>query len=1201
MPILEGDIKLMQSQRMSDNSDGGGRITGNEVVDGESNGIFDDVDDLDRTTGNVGLRKVFPTVHTDDTDTYMGTNVIVAEPPSDPNVDVTLFTTKNHDDERDAARNTMERYLAPGPRLNGYLLDTQLEGQRAIRILQRTSDPLPEVGQVLYLVQDEGTGSEHSQYVRVAAVQAEARDFNIENWQNTFTRSVVTVEITDPLRHQFDGGSPSPYDNVKPPATVRETVVADAATYYSTRPTTEPAPFGNTQVKADSIFTQLVPSARSETALVNLTAAGESQALVDSGKGQVEYTTQFETGPNRTFYLGTGVKPGTLEIVDGSAQWTDKGGQVRLNGNNVGTIDYGRGLVVFAPDAPQYSGSKTVRFHPAAAPVRVADTAATYVSPNTRGYTYIQRLRPTPTPGTTRVSYMAQGKWYDLRDGGDGVLRGSEQAYGSGSVDFVTGDVVVTLGALPDAESEVVYSWATPVSYFNRSDRDVTPARYEFQLAEEGIAPTTLTITWDGGDKTATDDGQGNLTGDATGTIRYASGRLTVQPNEVPLGGSEFDIDYSWGDPSEEAFTAPIRNGDGTITLTLAGSNLAPNTVELEWNLDIEDYTAISDNPDKWMLDASFVHLDPYKIVRDDGQGNLIDPDGDEVIGTVDYAAGEVTFDPETEVSIPVARYSVNSLGQARDPNGGTTELWRTTFTEWDYKPAGAFMPYDESGKAWVRYRSDNEPNAAFETATAEALTFDLTDGFAEAIQSGSVRFRYGNKTYVDRSGTIVTDIDPQTGAAQSVGSIDYSGGTVTLTEYVPGQPNTVELQSLLTQITGQVVDEATWRTPGAPLRPGSLYIQANAVDGTTIEVTANSDGTISGDGVEGRVDYGTGIVRVRFGEWLDATTVEDEPWFEPSAVQNGQIWYSTMAYADTIAYNAVVYRYLSLDPEIIGIDPIRLPSDGRVPVYRPGNIVVVHHTDETPFPIGITDGETLDVERTRLAHLRIEDGNGQDVPDTAYSADLDAGTVTLTGTPDTDTHPEPWRAIHRVEDMALVSDVDISGRLTLTKALSHEYPAGSYVSTALVMNDLQARVTNLFDQSTWNGTWSDERQGDEPTSEYNDTTYPITVTNRGALQQRWALIFTSTSGFRIVGETVGEIGQGTIHEETAPLNPNTNVPYFRIPAGGWGTGWSAGNVVRFNTIGAAFPVWIVRTVLQSEAVGDSDVFRLQVRGNVNA
>ncbi|MFQ2824529.1 hypothetical protein, partial [Aeromonas allosaccharophila] len=72
MTILSGDIKLMASQRMTDTEDGGGRITGKEIVSGEHNSMFPDISDLDRAYGVVNLRKVFLAVQTDDTDTLDG-------------------------------------------------------------------------------------------------------------------------------------------------------------------------------------------------------------------------------------------------------------------------------------------------------------------------------------------------------------------------------------------------------------------------------------------------------------------------------------------------------------------------------------------------------------------------------------------------------------------------------------------------------------------------------------------------------------------------------------------------------------------------------------------------------------------------------------------------------------------------------------------------------------------------------------------------------------------------------------------------------------------------------------------------------------------------------------------------------------------------------------------------------------------------
>lgn len=107
-------------------------------------------------------------------------------------------------------------------------------------------------------------------------------------------------------------------------------------------------------------------------------------------------------------------------------------------------------------------------------------------------------------------------------------------------------------------------------------------------------------------------------------------------------------------------------------------------------------------------------------------------------------------------------------------------------------------------------------------------------------------------------------------------------------------------------------------------------------------------------------------------------------------------------------------------------------------------------------------------------------------------------------------------------------------------------------------------------------------------------------TTNRGALEEKWALIFTSNTAFRVVGKSVGQIATGDINTNLAPVNPATGVPYFTLQALGWGSGWAAGNVLRFNTAAANYPVWLARTVLQGPATALNDSFQLQVRGDID-
>ena len=64
---------------------GGGRVTGWEVIDGNVNNSFQDIS---RINGNVAPRKPFIGISTDNIDTYLGSHLILTEPPKDKNVSV---------------------------------------------------------------------------------------------------------------------------------------------------------------------------------------------------------------------------------------------------------------------------------------------------------------------------------------------------------------------------------------------------------------------------------------------------------------------------------------------------------------------------------------------------------------------------------------------------------------------------------------------------------------------------------------------------------------------------------------------------------------------------------------------------------------------------------------------------------------------------------------------------------------------------------------------------------------------------------------------------------------------------------------------------------------------------------------------------------------------------------------------------------
>ncbi len=448
----------------------------------------------------------------------------------------------------------------------------------------------------------------------------------------------------------------------------------------------------------------------------------------------------------------------------------------------------------------------------------------------------------------------------------------------------------------------------------------------------------------------------------------------------------------------------------------------------------------------------------------------------------------------------------------------------------------------------------------------------------------------------------LVKDISPATGTGTACGSIGVvsSVNGVVLTDWTTGTANTPSnIAGIDTEGTSSLTDTMTFRTAVAPLFNGGFTLNGTKQNGDNFSVTPDTNGIINNPaaGVFGVVDFNNGICSLRFGTAVDETHAADPGVFDLSYLGIAGVKYvkTGAVKTDSLRYNAVGYSYLPLDQNILGLDPVRLPTDGKVPIFRQGSFVVVGHTGKVT-PGAVVNGQTINCARVRLSRVRVLDGNDQ-VINTGYTQDLEAGTVTFV---DVSSYVMPVTVEHRIEDMAMVTDAQINGQLTLSRPLTHNFPLGSYVSSALIIGDTHARVSTLFDQATFNNTWQDTVNSAEAPGTYNDTLAPVVVTNKGTLTERWAIRFTNTTTFDIIGEHVGVIGTGMITADCSPLNPAAGVPYFTLKAVGWGLGWAVGNVLRFNTIGATNPVWVARTILQGPPTTINDKFTLLVRGDID-
>ena len=505
-------------------------------------------------------------------------------------------------------------------------------------------------------------------------------------------------------------------------------------------------------------------------------------------------------------------------------------------------------------------------------------------------------------------------------------------------------------------------------------------------------------------------------------------------------------------------------------------------------------------------------------------------------------------------------------------------------------------------GQALCRYAlSDAAAETATETVPVKPFKISLTkNAVSLPLVPGSIAFTWAGNRYVDRMGSIFRNPDPVTGLGVLCGTVNYLTGVVSLDVY-DGGSNSITVHSVAGRLGSQYVTECTFRTPGAPLRPGSLTIAGVTMNGVRISAIAGFDGKIEAPGLVGGVDHETGVVTLGFGKMVDALGNEEEDWYNPDLVRDGKVWKPEPVYADSLTYACVVYSYIPLDASLLGLNPVRLPSDGRVPIVKPGDVVVIHNTATQQLDGTPTGGQAFTLPRPADS-VEIYDSADPPlrVPTSMYAHEEGSVNITIdTVNNDFSAYTLPLVAMHKIEDMVLVSGTQINGQISLSRGVINAYPVeGTFVSSALLFGDLQARLYGLFDQKTWGNKFSDDLIGDAASATYNDIDYPVQVKNSGSVTERWALVFDSTDHFNIHAEKRGIVGSGYITQDCQPINQSTGKPYFFMDYRGFGQGWAAGNVIRFNTNGAVADAWAVRTTLQGPETEPEDHFTLNPRGD---
>ena len=437
-----------------------------------------------------------------------------------------------------------------------------------------------------------------------------------------------------------------------------------------------------------------------------------------------------------------------------------------------------------------------------------------------------------------------------------------------------------------------------------------------------------------------------------------------------------------------------------------------------------------------------------------------------------------------------------------------------------------------------------------------------ITLAAGESILPGYCRLKKVGETSIykdDKQGRFIANgyvfamIDYETGVITDIDGADFNG--------------TVEDNLGATIIKGdRKTRSKQWQLPNSSFARDSLYITYTTTDGTTFSASSDLSGAISGTNATGEVST-TGYVDITF-------TVDVRP--------------------DSIRYDYNEVSQVTVPAPEGGFDTSKLPGGGTVAIFHTFNPVSVQNRERTAAAT-LSSGQTINV-LADADFIDIVDSTGAScwsVTDDNYSYDAATGDITINVGISAFSPPFIITAIQ--SELALIDAIN-SNTLSLLTPLSRAYPAGATVSSVQVLGDFQAQTKDERTHAAWQNNFGDT--GAAASSAINTTQYPIELTNIGAIAQRWAIVFTSTTAYNVIGESVGNIYSGDTLNDCAPINSFAGAPYFILRKEAFGAGLNPGEAFLFETLAASKPTMVTRSVSpgHSEIVRDNST--LSFRGN---
>lgn len=516
MPLLAGDIRFARSINMADVPEGGGPPSAQLLTSGKSNEIFPDISEETRTVGRVEIYQVFSILQNADRAPLLGANAIVAQPPADPGVSITLLSLKNPFATRAEIAQRIEAGMAAGSEWSGYLLENHFTTMRAVQLFQRPGMPPPVIGKTYVLTYQEGTPSERRQRIRVKAVTTEERQFTtvINSQMVDFPAQVSTCELFDGLAYDFPGSPPSRFfarDGAK--TMLRETIYTDAGLFYSASKLAEATEISDAWIKTESIYTQVVPNSKTEAASVDQRPAARHTLLLAESPRRVEVGTTAHTqrvpisevnlGLTYVFQCTPLPAPGTVFIdfwaLGQRYTITDDPAEGKLQGAGGGAVNYLTGAVNVTLKAVPDIGSMITLSH--GSPVSYTNRSAQLITIRPPEYSFVVGVQEAGAsdgksivPGSLSIDYESAGSAKSITDDGAGKLQGDA----TGTVDYPSRTVLMRPTSMPDAAGEFAIACDFDTLQTDIISSPGTPDAGGFITFSTTSVPAagTLQITW---------------------------------------------------------------------------------------------------------------------------------------------------------------------------------------------------------------------------------------------------------------------------------------------------------------------------------------------------------------------------------------------------------------------------------------------------------------------------------------------------------------------------------------------------------------------------------------------------------------------------------------------------------------------------------------------------------------------------------